>query len=526
MKVTLEMKNYIQPFERILALEELKGLLNDVDLSNVNLDKTGKISIDTNVSPEFLRLRLAYWEKIGLDTLKPTQQVIIESTQANNGDYKLQYDLLGDPIINIHQTRRLRYGPHDIHEYRGKFFPQLVKALINIAGINSGSIVVDPFCGSGTTNCEARALGMQTIGVDLNPLSVKISKTKTALVSVHPEELRNQTDYVLSLLEKIDYEKKTVELRWEKEDLEYLYKWFDKNALNEIQLILNTLDQIKNSVLKNYFEICLSNIIRSVSWQKESDLRVRKEVTEYIKGTAIHSFKEEVIRQTQRLLPYLEVLPKLDSFPTFQIVEGDTRKIDELFHDKLGHCDLLITSPPYATALPYLDTDRLSLVILNLLPRSQYKSREYDMIGNREISEAQRIKLWETYQQRRSELTEEICQLIDGIALYNHKDGVGFRRRNLPALISKYFLDILDSMKSSRKLLKPESYAFYVVGNNSTVVNGKKVEIKTDKLLWDLGEKAGWTKEKYIDMELLPSRDIFKNNRGTSESILIFKNKG
>ena len=100
---------------------------------------------------------------------------------------------------------------------------------------------------------------------------------------------------------------------------------------------------------------------------------------------------------------------------------------------------MLITSPPYATALPYIDTDRLSLIILGLLPRKDHRGCESQLIGNREVTEGQRQKHWETYQARKSELPNAVCELIDTVAKANHKNDVGFRRRNLPALISKVF---------------------------------------------------------------------------------------
>lgn len=59
--------------------------------------------------------------------------------------------------ISIPNRRVLRYGPHGAHEYRGKFFPQLVRALLNIAAVKRGDVVLDPMCGSGTTPEIGRA---------------------------------------------------------------------------------------------------------------------------------------------------------------------------------------------------------------------------------------------------------------------------------------------------------------------------------------------------------------------------------
>ncbi len=90
-------------------------------------------------------------------------------------------------------------------------------------------------------------------------------------------------------------------------------------------------------------------------------------------------------------------------------------------------------------------------------------------------------------------------------------------------MLAKYFLDMAEVMKNSRDMMKPGKYGFFVVGNNSTRINGKRVDIPTNEFLWEIGKTVGWKQEKLIEMELLPSRDIFRKNRGSSERILVFR---
>ena len=56
------------------------------------------------------------------------------------------------------------------------FFPQLARSLLNIAGVKAGDHVLDPMCGSGTTLIETSLLGCAAFGVDMNPLSVLMSR--------------------------------------------------------------------------------------------------------------------------------------------------------------------------------------------------------------------------------------------------------------------------------------------------------------------------------------------------------------
>src|SRR5688572_12586659 len=73
----------------------------------------------------------------------------------------------------FNRTRSVnQYLTHWIYPYRGKFHPQMVRALLNIIGIRKGSMVCEPYLGSGTTAIEASLLGANIVGVDLSPLCV------------------------------------------------------------------------------------------------------------------------------------------------------------------------------------------------------------------------------------------------------------------------------------------------------------------------------------------------------------------
>src|SRR5207248_3747042 len=125
--------------------------------------------------------------------------------------------------------------------------------------------------------------------------------------------------------------------------------------------------------------------------------------------------------------------------------------------------DVIITSPPYATALPYLDTDRLSLCFLGLLPRVQHRERDQAMIGNREITDRTRRDYWGAFKSTGNGLPRSVKKLISEIQTLNQSRDVGFRRRNLPSLLYKYFHDMRQVFVGMREILKPGASAFVVV---------------------------------------------------------------
>jgi hypothetical protein len=100
--------------------------------------------------------------------------------RRREGRVKLTADLLLDPYITSSPSRastKLRRAKkttlslsHDLHIYKAKFFPRMVRALLNIFGEN-GKPVFDPFCGSGTALLEASLLGTDSFGTDIDPIA-------------------------------------------------------------------------------------------------------------------------------------------------------------------------------------------------------------------------------------------------------------------------------------------------------------------------------------------------------------------
>lgn len=145
------------------------------------------------------------------------------------------------------------------------------------------------------------------------------------------------------------------------------------------------------------------------------------------------------------------------------------------------------------------------------------------MIGNREISEKQRLMYWKLFETGEKTLPKSVSALIQKVDTLNSKIEVGFRRRNLPALLTKYFLDMQQVFEGMRAVLRPGCPAYVVIGNNHTIAGGKRVEIDTASLLLDIAAVVGVKSERRIPMEMLVSRDIFKKNAVASEEILCFR---
>ncbi len=523
------MKPYIQPFERALALAELAAVAKaDPTAVDQQTEDAILFSIPATVKPDVLARQLAYWELIEADRTHFTTQALRERTVnvVRNGVPPNDIpDLLAQSATTLPNRRCLRYGTHGIHEYRGKFFPQLVRSLINVAGVPAHGIVADPMCGSGTTAVESVLGEYKALGLDMNPLSVLMATTKCTLLSVKPELLISCYEAIrnrlMALASKRDGGLVYLASLPER-DQQYLKTWFSEQVLQDLDQISRAIERVDERPIQDFFRICLSNIIRRVSWQKDDDLRVRKEVRLDAEIDPAREFLEELGRSVRVVLALL-FENQNKKIGTCQITAGDARQASSQWSRWIGKVDAIITSPPYATALPYLDTDRLSLCYLGLLSRPEHRHKDQDMIGNREITEKQRLAYMRLFETEMRVLPKSVTKLIKKVSSLNSTIEVGFRRRNLPALLTKYFIDMGRVFQEMAVLLKPGHPAYVVIGNNHTIAGGERVEIETATLLVDLAESVGMVSERRIPMEMLVSRDIFKRNAVASEEILCFR---
>ncbi|MXY04302.1 MAG: site-specific DNA-methyltransferase [Gammaproteobacteria bacterium] len=527
-RLTCKIKNYIQPFERRLALDELRALApGTVHPTDGDEATASTFSLTGAVNVGALRDALAYWRSVGPEPEGLTKQVRGEATVAvaRNG---MALGDLGNgagrrTLLKPPRKRCLRYATHGLHEYRGKFFPQLVRALINAASVPEDGIVIDPMCGSGTTLVEARLAGRCAYGLDINPLSVFVANVKCLSLSLSPkslaaacESLHRSLDGIVARGQRCYFDSLP------ERDQDYLCRWFAPRVLDELDCVQQAIGNLRTSALRDYYAVALSNILRGVSWQKDDDLRVRRQMNELPGGAVIERFLKEALRSTKVVGAFIAERGRA-GLGTYVMQEGDARIAADTMPQLTGRADAIITSPPYATALPYIDTDRLSLAYLGLLPRGDHRSRDLLMIGNREVTERCRLAYWTFYQTNRALLPKGTGALIDRIHELNSTHEVGFRRRNLPALLSKYFFDMREVLGQMFILLRPGGIAFMVIGDNRTTAGGELVKINTADHLTAIAESVGFRKVDDVPMEMLSSRDIYRKNAMPSERIVALR---
>jgi DNA modification methylase len=118
------------------------------------------------------------------------------------------------------------YITHGYHRYPAKFIPQIVARLVE-KYTNEGDLIVDPFGGCGTTLVEAKVMGRPSIGVDINPVAVLITKAK--ITPINPQKIEKAFISLKAILNT--YGDKTIIKAPEHERIDYWFKPEEKRKL-------------------------------------------------------------------------------------------------------------------------------------------------------------------------------------------------------------------------------------------------------------------------------------------------------
>ncbi len=260
------------------------------------------------------------------------------------------------------------YLTHSLHPYPAKFPPQLPQSLLKqFAGV--GQTVLDPFCGSGTTLLEARLQGINAIGVDVNGLSILLSKVKSTPLTQEKQIIIKQ---FITQLEKDNSGWKNIRPQITTKNIEGLSHWFQLNVAEELTYILQEITKIEDNEIKDFLKIVFSSIIVKVSNQ-DSDTRfaaVNKNILDDF------TFKIFISKAVEYLKRVVELSNKIDTKTELTLFNADSRNLSFITDNSI---DIIITSPPYANTYDYYLYHKFRKRWLDL----DVKFAQYNEIGSR-----------------------------------------------------------------------------------------------------------------------------------------------
>ena len=421
-----------------------------------------------------------------------------------------------------------KYVTHGLHSFKGKFYPQLAKSLLNISGAPVGARLFDPYCGSGTTLLEGMLNGFAAYGCDFNPMAAKIAHAKTGIITV-PRDIVDCS--IRAILERVSHRQEAFPDALEQfpEDThEELFNWFPKPVLYKLNWLLAQVRLLGHRTLIDFFEVIVSSLIRGVSNQDPTDLRIRRRKEPLEDAPVLEIFRDRLEQQHQRLKKYWLVAGRQPSRLIVPLVtRGDSRRVETL--QTLGlssdSVDCVVTSPPYATALPYIDTDRLSLLAIMGVPSHVRSKLEENLTGSREIRRQakQEAEIHLLDKSAQDVLPSEVVSAVRKIYKANQSAEVGFRRANMAALLWRYFTDMKDNLEQVGRVLKPGAKAFYVIGDNRTKAGGSWVRIETCRKITLIAEMIGLYPIETINIDVTTENLKHIKNSITENQVIAFR---
>ena len=407
---------------------------------------------------------------------------------------------------------------HYIHSYPAKLIKHIPIFFLNSKTLlpESKSLVLDPFCGSGTVLLESLLAGHNAIGCDANPLARLIAKVKTT--RLEPDELRK---IKASIIKKANKFRKAVPL-----NVVNVEHWFSDSTINQLSRLYRAINEICKDKELEFFLATFSSIVKKVSYadpnlsvpvkikpEKYSNdsvkQRLSNKLTELKNIDVISLFSSQSDKNIHRV-SLLDGI--INDDVTARIVSDDARKITK----KLDHnadfldsnsVDLIITSPPYAGAQKYIRSSSLSLGWLGMCEERSLRDYEKLNIGREHYSKS-----------------EYINSIRFGIAEIDCFFEEIEKENPLRAYINSNYLKEMECAISEMfRVLKKDKYCVIVIGNNE--VCGRKFE--TQKYIRLLAERVGFY-TKLVLVDDIHSRGLMTKRNKTasminSEWILVFK---
>lgn len=301
---------------------------------------------------------------------------------------------------------------HGLHWFAGNFIPQIPSYLIQILS-NPGDLVLDPFCGSGTTALEAVRIGRRVIASDILSACVFLTGQKLN-VAAHPPSNKEISD----ILSQLVWTQDTNPNHLHGTGLE---KWYSASTISKLGFIDGIIRNSSVSIRPS-LEVIFSNLLfacaspgkaltstgqpRLHHWGWVADKVLPRSLVEH-----------DAIELFHRSLSKLRELPELvhPCSDAFTVEKYDARFLP------LGNgtVDCVITSPPYIGMIDYARSHRLT---------SMWKG-------------------WEVDAERKAEI------------------GARFKRFRKD-LTEQYLNDMQRCMSEIARVLKPRSYCAMVIGES------------------------------------------------------------
>lgn len=373
---------------------------------------------------------------------------------------------------------------HNIHKYPAKLIPHIPNYLIDRFS-NSGDVILDGFCGSGTTLLESMLLRRNAVGIELNPVARLIAKVKTTPLNM--VELKNVSQKCRSEVKKCSIIRIP---EFKNRDF-----WFTKKSQTGLAKIKHVIENMEvDSDVRDFLLVCFSAIVR-----KTSNTELRDITPRLARQTSTVDPLNEFLHQLDFSVECMEEISDLKS--KAHIIGDDVKKID-----LRRRVDMVVTSPPYLAAIEYFRSMKLENFWLSDGDEEPYHKLARKAIHGEFMSGVKKELQYTAIR--------DIDNFID--AIYAKSVPYGLRT-------CKYFHDLQEVMGRFYRVLNPGCYCAIVVGNSQVL--GQRAPL--NEFLRKIGTESGFDfKMEILDtikFHRLGTKRSNNTNRIYNEHIVIFK---
>jgi len=363
------------------------------------------------------------------------------------------------------------YITHGYHRYPAKFIPQIVSRLAE-KYTKEGDLIVDPFGGCGTTLVESKVMGRPSVGVDINPVAVLITKAK--ITPIDPQKIEKTFAILKTKLDT--YSKDTKVKAPEHERIDY---WFKTEEKRKLAFIFAEISKLKDQDMRDFFYCGFSNILKNCSiWLQKSNKPTRD--LDKKPSDPIPTFYKQIKMMMRGNSRFYELSKEKNhlEIPS-QVYCTDARTIPA----KDNSVSLIVTSPPYVTSYEYADLHQLTALWLEYTnDLSDFRNR---FIGTSYHNKKDLILNSELAEKIRNELLKKDKKTAEEV--------------------STYFSEMNQVFTEMKRMLKKGGKTCIVIGNTSL----KGVEILNAEVfaeqLQNLGLKIADIIKREIPSKNLPS---------------------
>lgn len=366
---------------------------------------------------------------------------------------------------------------HDWYRFVLSYPPHLVRHYMQRFDLGPESVILDPFCGTGTTLVEAKKAGIASVGIEAVPMAHFASRTKTHW-SIQPDALRMLCDRVLNRANaRVD---RPPFLRFSPEQTAIVLKNSIAPApLHKCLVLAEAIAAESPSPARDILELALAY----VAVNDASNLKFGPEV-----GIRRNKREDVVVFKTwaakvAQMADDLAIVASHSGTPSCCHC-ADARALTDLLEPQ--SIDAIITSPPYPNEKDYTRTTRLESVLLGFLKNKDDLRTFKQRLIRSNTRNVYKVDDDDRLLAEHSAIAN-IAAEIEAKRIALQKTS-GFERL-YHRVITLYFGGMKRHLTDLRPALKPGAKLAYVVGDQASFF---QVMVRTGTLLADIAEEVGY----------------------------------